>query len=251
MKTVLKTAYESQLNKLFGVIGFLQLIVFLPIVNVKFPAIAEEVNVELIQVATFQLIDTDEIFPLILDLDTKEEKPYNSRFNTCGFGGTNFVMTLGSLYIVFMWLLFKLVILATTCGFKNKYCLKVRHFFTSHLLWSEVIDYMLQSYIDLSFAVLLQFGNLKWSTMHLYFSNFSFMFLCFLWAVMPFWQGIWLFRNYYKLDNDVHLEAIFGPAYNGLDLKRHRWLIIKPLLYLFKRFYLVVILMFLKDYAIL
>jgi hypothetical protein len=50
-----------------GTIGFLQLVVFMPLIGIMFPANAKILTDALTAIATFDMLPTDDIFPAILD----------------------------------------------------------------------------------------------------------------------------------------------------------------------------------------
>jgi hypothetical protein len=63
----LKTAFKSAMGEVMGTIGFLQLVVFLPLIKVKYPGNARLINDYMIQIATFDLLPTDDIYPQIFE----------------------------------------------------------------------------------------------------------------------------------------------------------------------------------------
>jgi hypothetical protein len=68
-------------------------------------------------------------------------------------------MNLGSLYLVFLYLVFCFGVLAIgqiPCCRKNKCPNKVYEHFTGGLLWNGVIEFIVQSYMEICFSVILQ-----------------------------------------------------------------------------------------------
>jgi hypothetical protein len=63
--------------ELMGTIGFLQLVVFMPLIKVMYPANARLLNDQLIEIATFDIMPTDDIYGALFEFDLDEEKPLN------------------------------------------------------------------------------------------------------------------------------------------------------------------------------
>ena len=56
--------------------------------------------------ATFDIVPTDDLYPVIFDLDIESEKPINDLWEACDFKTSLFIMNLGSLYIVLLYICF-------------------------------------------------------------------------------------------------------------------------------------------------
>jgi hypothetical protein len=69
------------------------------LIRVKFPANAQSVFGTLTQAATFDVLYTDDWFPLVFGFGDLE--PYNNQFEDNNLETMNLIMNLGSLFIVF------------------------------------------------------------------------------------------------------------------------------------------------------
>jgi hypothetical protein len=85
VKTFMKRAFRSSMAAVTGTISFLQLVVFLPLLEVDYPANARIITDPLLEVATFDIVPTDDLFPLVIDLDEESEKPLNDKWEACDF----------------------------------------------------------------------------------------------------------------------------------------------------------------------
>jgi hypothetical protein len=65
------------MGEIMGSIGFLQLVVFMPLIIDKFPANAKAITDKMIEIATFDLYKTDDLYPKIYDLQLEKETPLN------------------------------------------------------------------------------------------------------------------------------------------------------------------------------
>ena len=67
LKMMFSDAISLAMNQIMDSIGFIQLLVFMPLVAVTFPASAIIINGKLIEIATFDVYRTEELFPKILE----------------------------------------------------------------------------------------------------------------------------------------------------------------------------------------
>ena len=86
------------MNTLFGMINFLQIVVFIPMFKTKFPPNALYLFGNLIDVATFDILPTDDYFPIIFDLP--ETGAINESFESVDYGSTILLINLGTLFVV-------------------------------------------------------------------------------------------------------------------------------------------------------
>ena len=64
---VLRAAFSESLSLVLAFIGYLQMVCFLPAVEVDFPPNALTVIEELVKLASFELLPTEDIFPYFLN----------------------------------------------------------------------------------------------------------------------------------------------------------------------------------------
>ena len=91
---------QGSMNQILGTIAFLQLIVYLPLVDIKFPPTALILYEQIISFVTFDLLPTDDWFPVWFDI--RETEPLSKQFNDYDYGQTVFIMNLGTLWIAFL-----------------------------------------------------------------------------------------------------------------------------------------------------
>jgi hypothetical protein len=68
-------------------------------------------------------------------------------------------MNMGSLYLVFLYLVFRFIMLGLgklTCCKNRKHLKKISDYFSKGLLWNPIIEFIVQSYMEISFSVILQ-----------------------------------------------------------------------------------------------
>jgi len=110
----------------------------------------------MIELATYDLLPTDEFFPVMFNL--KDLKPINERFNYLDFISSNFLMNMGSLFLVWLIMLLQTVLYLLTsikCWKENKCVTRVRNFSSGGLFWTGFIEFLMQAYLEIAFAVII------------------------------------------------------------------------------------------------
>lgn len=116
--TIKNILTRGSLNNVFGMITGMQLIVHSPLINVQFPANAFILFEELITVATYEILPTQEIFPLFMDMP---DRGYlNERFERLDYGSYYSTLILGSVFLVFLWqlTLYPVYLILRLCRFR-------------------------------------------------------------------------------------------------------------------------------------
>ena len=160
---------QSSLSQLWGLINSLQMVVLLPLMdNVRLPANAMTFTQILIQIATFEVVPTDEINSQISYFP--EEEPYSLNFSMCGYESLLFILNAGfALYImhgylalVVLYLLLKLAdwISKKKCKCLHKSVKKLGKF----LLWNSLIRLYMELYQDASLISALNMHTVDWES---------------------------------------------------------------------------------------
>jgi len=95
------------MGPLIDMLGFFQLVVYFPLLDLKFPPVTGILFDSLISLVTFDLLPTDDYYPLMFggadskwfELSTKQNEPLNGRFGDFDYGRF-FIMNLGSMWLV-------------------------------------------------------------------------------------------------------------------------------------------------------
>jgi len=100
---------------------------------------------------------TDDWFPKLFSF--KDLKPYNEKFEKMNLETMILIMNMGTLFVIFavgvlQYLLFGIAKLTTLCcSWLDNYVKKN----TKNYFWSKPIEFLGPSYIEIAFAVLLNF----------------------------------------------------------------------------------------------
>jgi hypothetical protein len=167
------------------------------------------INEHITDIATFDMMPTDDYFPGMFNLREKEFKPVNARFLAFKFETQNFLMILGSLFVIFLWIISRFIIgacLSCKCCQKNKCMRKLKNWLNEGLVWNDCIDYVFSAYAELLFALCLHSGSndLSWEHQSSYFPNVCFYLFAVICAAFPFWMIYFLNKRYYKLHEEEY-----------------------------------------------
>ena len=149
--------------KMWLMVNGLQLIVYLPLIQLQFPAATATFINNLINIATFDLIPTDLIYPSIYDFE--ESEPYNIYFDTVGISsvflaenmGTAYVMT--HIFIVCYLFVGLFILLRNTCSC----ALRFSNFLKRVFLWNILIVFIMEAYIETGLNSVIVIKRWGWS----------------------------------------------------------------------------------------
>ena len=91
--------FAGSLSQVWGMINNLQLLVHSPLINVQFPANAFMLFDVMISVATFEILPTDDIFPVFFS-KLPEDSALTDNFDRMNFGSRYLVMNLGTMFLI-------------------------------------------------------------------------------------------------------------------------------------------------------
>jgi hypothetical protein len=99
LMTFVRIVSNSALAEILGILGFMQLVVYLPLIDVKFPPTANILYKKIVTITTFDILPTDDFYPLLFAFDEDKFKPLSESFADFDYGSTVFIMNLGSLFV--------------------------------------------------------------------------------------------------------------------------------------------------------
>ena len=100
LQLMLRFVVQGSMNQILGTITFLQLIVYLPLVDIKFPPTALILYEQILTFVSFDLLPTDEWFPVWFDI--RDAEALSKNFDDYNYGQTVFIMNLGTLFLAFL-----------------------------------------------------------------------------------------------------------------------------------------------------
>ena len=90
----------GSLNQVWGMVNNMQIVLHAPLLNLQFPANAFLLYDVMIPVATFDILPTDDFFPVFFP-DLPEDDPFTDKFDRMDIGSSYIVMNLGTMLLIF------------------------------------------------------------------------------------------------------------------------------------------------------
>ena len=119
---------------------------------------------QIIKIASFDIIDTDHLINKILELNTTT--PFNSNFQSMGFGSMYFMNNMGTMFLAFVFYLIGILTLFSLdkCTLRSetigKWVVRYRH----KLFYNVFVSMMLESYSMISVCSLIHLHRIKFNS---------------------------------------------------------------------------------------
>ena len=175
--------FAGSLSQVWGMINNLQLLVHSPLINVQFPANAFMLFDVMISVATFEILPTDDIFPVFFS-KLPEDSALTDNFDRMNFGSRYLVMNLGTMFLILSGYLVLYLLYPIFNFLKNdsQCSAKMQRKLQAILFWNHAIIFLQEGYLDIVIGTsinlaILQEGQLQWSTWTVVFTNLLTIFL--------------------------------------------------------------------------
>jgi hypothetical protein len=228
--------FKGAMDTLLEMLGFLQLIIYFPLVDVKFPPTALLLYNQITQLVTFDLVPTDDYYPQIFDFP--DNGTLNDDFADFDFK-QHYIMNMGSLF---------LMITVTLIQFPIYYlarwmscfppCKKIEKFYAVSQFWGTPLDVIMGSYIEIMFACLINWMmfTTKGDTHNygVFINNVYLIASSVLLVAFPFWLYFFLKKNYYDLQFKT-FSTKYSPIYDKVQLFDNEKAIWVPILYCLRR----------------
>jgi len=185
--TVIFTIAEFVLNSYLGYslsflwtfMNMLQLIVFLPLVNVEFPRNALDFNKAFVMIANFDMLPTQDFYGSVLSFGS--QTAFSPNFEELGMETHNLIFNMGFVFLYFPFFVMFLTVLlmAWTCKYFNSANEQVEdrvepystrpktrssrcfNWLRDFMFWNRAIRFFLEGYIDFAVVSLVQFYDMK------------------------------------------------------------------------------------------
>ena len=141
----------------------LQVIVHLPLFDLKSPGNINSFNVVFVELANFNILDTEDLTNEISYYP--EEDAFSLNFENAGYDGNILVPLLGTLFYLAFGILALYVVdfLLKQLAKKFPKIEKVRRRLNDFLYWNGSIRFFTEAYTELTLCALLNLKNLDWS----------------------------------------------------------------------------------------
>jgi len=200
----------------------------------------------LINIATFDVMPSDEAFDATLNAPIEEDEQMNAKFEEIGMGANYMILNLGTMFIVFV-----IMLTIPACLICTKPCrrcwpwLDKKHKATATSLHGNAwIRFIMEGSLDIALCGAINYifindrqGGLQWDNIFQVVNNVSLILMGVSISVFPIW-ALWFYcRNFNKWE-DEQFEERYGAAYEGLK-KDRRSAMGYPMIFMLRRFALV------------
>ena len=225
-------------------------------INLQFPGNAFMIYEVMITVATFDILPTDELFPLIFpnfpDIDA-----YTPKFDRLGYGSMFIVMNMGTMLVVFFYYL-ALYLIVLPCSrlaarFGSKRGTKTEKKLKKVLFWDHAIIFLQEGFMEICISALLNFlfiadNQDAWSSGDLVVSNLLAIFLTISMITLILVIAFYLWPNFSRL-REKPIKKKYGSTYSMIDTKaKGSWTMLFPLIFFGRRIIFVVAVVTMLSY---
>ena len=196
----------------------LQLFVYMPLMNVKFPANANTFIIFLVEIANFDVLPTDALFAEIFDFP--EDGSFNMNFETTGLESYYAIENLGTVFLIFnIYVVLSILQLIGYC-FKNKvkWCKKMSKKIGKFLYWGGILRLLMEGFLETIICTMLNLRVMskEWDNVTIAYSIQFSVVMTLLLVLLPVWSTIFYWKNRNKWEDDDWDEK-WGAPLEGLE----------------------------------
>ena len=231
----------------------LQIIIHSPLINVQFPGNAFMIYEVMITVATFDILPTDDWFPLVLT-QLPEEDAYTDKFDRMDYGSPFTVMNMGTMFLIFLYyvMLYTIYPCFDSCGRHIKCSKKCAKTLRKMLFWNHAIVFLQEGLLEILLVTAINFiyiheAEAPWDNWNLVLNNvvsivltvgIAILFLTIVFYLWP--KGTLIRRKKYR--------RRYGSVYSMIKVKRSNYAMLYPIFFFLRRILLVFAVVFMLDY---
>ena len=202
------------MEKVWIMVNGLQLIVLIPLIPVKIPANGQMFLVSFIDIACFDLVPVDLIYPHVYDF--QDSDAFNFEFETAGYEsgylaenmGTNFVFThFFIVALLFTWFFYCL-------RNKGRRPHKIYKGLRKRFLWNTIVVFLMEGYIEIGLCSSAVIKRWYWDPAGDFNNNMNMIYAVFYLIIVVCYPFIILFifcRNRNMLDKKQFRDFVAGP----------------------------------------
>ena len=239
------------MSQVWGMINGLQIIINLPLFNVAFPELSQSMVENMIAIATFDVMPSDEVF--LATLDAPESEQEDQKFQDVGYGSNFMILNLGTMFLTLVIMLTVpcCILVTLPCKSSSK-CLTNKHKgCTDALRGNFFIRFLLEGCLDISICATLNIlkgvedDGLDWSDKFFIVNNVSLIVLSLAIVAFPVWVLIFYCTRFDQW-MDEKFEHRYGAIFEGLHADQ-RSSLAYPFIFVIRRFALVIIAVVTKE----
>lgn len=241
-------------------INGLQILTNLPLFKVEFPDLAGMMVGQMLTIATFDIMPSDKVLENTLAPPEDELDPDKySNLVEAGFESDNMIVNLGTMFLVFAFMLTVpcCLICIRPCRRMSSWLDKNYKSTATSMYGNVWIRYAMEGCIDIAICAVLNLkirmldseDGLRWDTTFYCLNNAALFVLLFAVAAFPIW-ALWFYCKNFDKWEDETFEERYGAAYEGLK-KDRRATLAYPLIFMLRRFALVLTVIQFKEHLFL
>ena len=205
---------NSAMEKLWVMVNGLQMIVLIPLIPVSIPANGQMFIVSLIDIACFDLVPVDLIWPHIFDFQDSDS--FNFEFETAGYEsgylaenmGTNFVFThffaVGLMFTLLFFLLRN----------KGRRLERIYRGFKKRFLWNAIVIFFMEAYIEMGLCSFAVINRWYWDPAGDFNNNSNMVYAVLFASIICLYPLVVMFifcKNKAMLDKKMYRDYVGGP----------------------------------------
>ena len=206
-------------------VNSLQIIVYMPLINVKLPQNAYLLSSFLIKIATFDVIPVD-IMNKIFFGYTDTSKGEGGRYEEVGIESTSFISNSGTLLLgVIGWILASITYFALRL-FSEKFrrVQRFKKWLVNQIFFGMILRILLESYIEFLMAALIGVNNLSWNNSGEVIASLLAIINVDFFILLPALTYFMIVKNEYRID-DKRFVKRFGALYEDFKTDSHQALL--------------------------
>jgi len=207
------------LSQLFGVIGKLQIMVHLFLINVEIPVNAQVYFGNLFQLVTYNIIDITSVLRSSLKLE--DEPDFMPNFIYLGYQSTFFLINIGNMLIGIIYHIVCLIFISCEKHIKNERLSRFRKNLEKDLIWNSLLSFVNESLIVCAVACFLQYKNCRFKKIGESISEVSSIVYGIIIITTMVASLYTMLKHRHKLTTSS-IQDKFGVLYSDLKIKRNR-----------------------------
>ena len=228
---------SGAMNLLWGLLHAMQIVSHFPLINIMMPKNAGMLFQVITQIATFDMIPTEEFIKKGEDSVGLEKDDFfiSDSFEEFGFDSTD---PIRNLQIMFIFLLFLIAYPLLSLGLRglcycSRCCKRCVDYLDNQMFWNTYIRFALEAYLELQICSMLRFKNFSFdSDDQIFFSVFVIMIVVATWGLMVL-AAVLAMRKISTLQEPDFTKK-FGDLFLGLKTNS-RVALFSPVLFMLRR----------------
>lgn len=216
---MLNLVLAASLNQLWSMMNGIQIGSHMTLLGISFPANTNVFMVFFVQIANFDLLPTDIVYPWFFTLP--ESVTHSANFATTGYESIYVAENLGTIFVMMHFYLLAYIFAGVfyILGKKWQVCAKVSAKLNAALFWNGLLRLFMEAYLEFSLAVILNLWYIEFDHENgavLYQSICTLLYAIILFG-LPVFVVKFYKRNLDKLD-ETEFKEKYGSVYEGLRL---------------------------------